>query len=86
MAQFVYNGTDCLSRSFNNMSIEAPPGSRIGGVRPDNQFSFQQWFSIINSDGETVLKMTRSAGQFFSAEVDFKVYYQNTTVALIDVK
>ena len=69
----MFNGTDCLSRSYNNMSIESPPGSRIGGVRPDYAFSFQQWFSIINSDGETVLKITKSAGQFFSQEIDFKV-------------
>ena len=61
----MYNGTDCLSRSYNNMSIEAPPGSRIGGVKPDSTFSLQLWFSIINGDGETVLKITRSAGQFF---------------------
>ena len=69
----MYNGTGCLSRSFNNMSVEAPPGSTIGSVKPDYSFSFHQWFSIINSDGQTVLKMTKSAGQYFSSEVDFKV-------------
>ena len=72
----MYNGTDCLSKSYNSMSIEAPPGSRIGGVKPDSMFSFQRWFSIINSDGETVLKMTNSARKFFSSELDFKVHYQ----------
>ena len=71
----MYNGTGCLSKSYNSMSIEAPAGSHIGGVKPDSTFSFQQWFSVINGDGETVLKITRSAGQFFSSEVDFKVHF-----------
>ena len=69
----MYNGTDCLSKSFNNMSVEAPPGNNIGSVKPDSNFTFHQWFSIMNNDGQTVLKMTKSAGQYFSSEVDFKV-------------
>ena len=83
VAHFMFNGTDCLSRSYNNMNIEAPPGSCIGGVKSDNSFSFQQWFSVMNSDDQTVLKITKSAGQFFSSEVDFKVYYLSAIVAEI---
>ena len=71
MAQFVGNSTSCLSIS---MIVEAPPGTCIGGVKYDNKLTFQRWFSIVNSDDETVLKITRSAGQIFSVEVDFKVY------------
>ena len=73
----MFNGTSCTSRQgYSNMSIEAPPGSTIGGIKPAAECKFTltyQGFSIINSDGETVMKITKSAGQFFSSEVDFKV-------------
>jgi hypothetical protein len=55
------------------MSVEAPPGSTIGSIRAEYKPLTLQGFSIINGDGETVLKIVKSAGQFFSSEVDFKV-------------
>lgn len=69
----MFNGTSCTSRqSYSNMTIEAPPGNNIGGIKPEYKFTLQG-FSIVNGDGETVMKIVRSAGQFFSSEVDFKV-------------
>ena len=69
----MFNGTSCTSRQgYSDMSIEAPPGCTIGGVKPEYKLTLQG-FSIINGDGETIMKVTRSAGQFFSSEVDFKV-------------
>ena len=76
MAQLVYNGTSCTSKlSYDDMRIEAPPGSAIGGVKAEySKLKFSiQGFSITNGDGETILKIVKSAGQFFSPEVDFKV-------------
>ena len=54
------------------MSVEAPPGTTIGGIKAEFKF-LSQSFSVINGDGETVLKIVKGAGQFFSPEVDFKV-------------
>lgn len=69
----MYNGTSCTSRqSYSNMSVEAPPGTTIGGIKAEYKL-LSQSFSIINGDGETVLKIVKGAGQFFSPEVDFKV-------------
>ena len=55
------------------MHVEAPPGSTIGGIRADYTFTFHQWFSIYDSQDQTVLKVTKSWGKFFTQEVDFKV-------------
>ena len=55
------------------MEVEAPPGNVIGSVHQDYLFAFQQWFSVMDADEQTVLKITKSMGNFFSPEVDFKV-------------
>ena len=58
---------------MRDMEVEAPPGTLIGSIHQDYIFAFQQWFSVMNDGGETVLKVTKSTGNFFSPEVDFKV-------------
>ena len=73
VAQFVSSSVGCLGGVMSDMEVEAPPGNVIGGVHKDYMFAFQQWFSVVNSDGQTVLKITKSMGNFFSPEVDFKV-------------
>lgn len=55
------------------MNAESPPGNYIGGVKQDHVIAFHQWFSVLSSSGETALKITKSTGQWFSPEVDFKV-------------
>ena len=55
------------------MNVESPPGNYVGGVKQDHAIALHQWFSVLNSSGETVLKITKSTGQWFSPEVDFKV-------------
>ena len=73
MALLVYNGTSCTSKlSYDDMRIEAPPGRGVKAEYSKLKFSIQG-FSITNGDGETILKIVKSAGQFFSPEVDFKV-------------
>lgn len=77
VAQFVAAGSvGCLglSNAMSDMHVEAPPGNIIGGVHQDYIFAFQQWFSVVNAEGQTMLKITKSMGNFFSPEVDFKVY------------
>ena len=77
VAQFVAGGSvGCLglSNAMSDMHVEAPPGNTIGGVHQDYLFAFQQWFSVVNAEGQTQLKITKSMGNFFSPEVDFKVY------------
>lgn len=59
--------------AMSAMEVEAPPGNTIGGVHRDSVFAFQQWFSIVNANGDIILKITKSIGNFFSPEVDFKV-------------
>ena len=75
VAQFVTSGSmGCgLSNAMSDMEAEAPPGNVIGGVHQDYMFAFQQWFSVVNAEGQTILKITKSMGNFFSPEVDFKV-------------
>ena len=62
-----------VASAQRDMEVEAPPGTPIGSIHQDYIFTFQQWFSILNANGETVLKITKSTGNFFSPEVDFKV-------------
>ena len=63
-----------LSNAMSDMHVEAPAGNTFGGVHQDYLFVFQQWFSVVNAKGQTQLKITKSMGNFFSPEVDFKVY------------
>ena len=53
------------------MSVEAPPGTTMGGIKAEYKFLLQS-FSVINGDGEKVLKIVKGAGQFFSPEVDLR--------------
>ena len=62
---------------MSDMHVEAPPGNTIGGVHKDYLFAFQQWFSVVNAEGQTQLKITKSMGNFFSPEVDFKVQHSD---------
>jgi hypothetical protein len=62
---------------MRDMHVEAPPGNTIGGVHQDYLFAFQQWFSVVNAEGQTMLKITKSMGNFFSPEVDFKVQHND---------
>ena len=66
------------------MEAEAPPGNTIGGIRSDYAIALHQWFSIIDGSGQTVLKITRSTGNFFSPEVDFKVCTYLMLLATVD--
>ena len=68
-----------LSNAMSDMHVEAPPGNIIGGVHQDYLFAFQQWFSVVDAEGKTMLKITKSWGNFFSPEVDFKVQKNNCT-------
>ena len=63
----------CCIPPLRDVQVEAPPGSTIGGIRADYGFTFHQWFSIYDSHDQTVLKITKSRGQFFAKEIDFKV-------------
>ena len=73
MAQFSSSSTGFCQGPLWEMSAEAPPGNVIGRVRQDHAIAFHQWFSILNGNDEVVLKITKSFGQWFSPEVDFKV-------------
>ena len=58
---------------MKDMDVEAPPGTFIGSIHQDYTFAFKQWFSVMDANGQTALKITRSLGNFFSPNVDFKV-------------
>ena len=61
----MYNGTSCTSRqNYSNMSVEAPPGTTIGGIKAEYKF-LSQSFSVVNGDGETVLKIVKVLGSSF---------------------
>lgn len=66
---------------MSDMEVEAPPGNLIGSIHQDylRGFTFQQWFSVMNANGETILKITKSTGNFFSPEVDFKVSHTQSS-------
>lgn len=73
VAQFLSGSTGFCMSPLWEMNAEAPPGNFIGGVKQDHALTFHQWFSVLSSTGETALKITKSSGQWFSPEVDFKV-------------
>ena len=54
------------------MTIKAPPGSTIGGVKTEHTLLSVQGFLVTNGDGETVLKIVKCAVQLFSPEVDLR--------------
>ena len=69
-------GSSCFTGVINDMNAEAPPGNIIGSVRRENMFGLTpSYFSIVNNHEQTVLKIVRSFGNFFSPKVDFKVNY-----------